>query len=202
MPEGLTFIIGQITWTTHGDGLTTTTSEETQIRSGTTAASIPITPTPSTQPPLPRYRGKKVDDSDPFRALDRADLRLLEASRLVDGISRRSDQVVPTDSFDSCRPTRVFTHEQLGTSLTRTSTPTGRSVELKADPDQISPYGLNNSADHYSRHIQSLLTKRAGHRDRAAEQLAITSIWYQSKYCQTIRLPVQTPAQGPSLPRL
>jgi hypothetical protein len=135
------------------------TSEETQIRSGTTATSTPITLTPSTRPPLPRYKGKKVDDLDLFRALDRADLSLLEASRLVDGISRRSDQVAPTDSFDSCRPTRVITHEQLGTSLTITSTPTGRSVELNADPDQISPYGLNNLSDHYSRHIQSLFNR-------------------------------------------
>ena len=171
VPEGLTFTVGQITWTTHGGGLTTTASEETQIRSGTTAALIPITPTPSTRPPLPRYRGKKVDDSDLFRALDHADLRLLEASRLVDGFSRRSDQVAPTDSFDSCRPTRVITHEQLGTSLTITSTPTGRSVELKADPDQISPYGLNNSADHYSRHIQSLFN-RAGWSPRQSSRAA------------------------------
>ena len=171
VPEGLTFTVGQITWTTHGGGLTTTTSEETQIRSGTTAASTPITLTPSTRPPLPRYRGKKVDDSDLFRALDRADLRLLEASQLVDGISRRSDQVALTDSFDSCRPTRVVTHEQLGTSLTITTTPTGRSVKLKAAPDQSSPYGLNNSADHYSRHIQSLFN-RAGWSPRQNSRVA------------------------------
>ena len=162
VPEGLTFIVGQITWTTHGSSLTTTTLEETHIRFGTTAASIPITPTPSTRPLLHRYRGKKVDDSDLFRALDHANLRLLEASRLVDGISRQSDQVVPIDSFDSYRPTRVITHEQLGTSLTITSTPTGRSVELKADPDQSPPYGLNNSADHYSRHIQFLFNRPGG----------------------------------------
>jgi len=88
VPEGLTFTVGQITWTTHGGGLTTTASEETQIRSGTTVASTPTTPTPSTRPPLPRYKGRKVDGSDLFQALDRADLKLLEASRLVDGISR------------------------------------------------------------------------------------------------------------------
>jgi len=161
VPEGLTFTVGQITWTTHGGGLTTTTSEETQIRSGMTATSTPITLTPSTRPPLARYKGKKVDGSDLFRALDRADLRLLEASRLVDGISRQSDQVAPTDSFDSCWPTRVVTHERLGTSLTITSTPIGWFVELKADPDQSPPYGLNNSAVYYSRHIQSLFN-RAG----------------------------------------
>jgi len=27
--EGLTFTVGQIMWTTHGDGFTTTTAEET-----------------------------------------------------------------------------------------------------------------------------------------------------------------------------
>jgi len=156
VPEGLTFTVGQFTWTTRGGGLTTTVSKGTQIRSGTIAASTPTTSTLSPRPPLPRYKGRKIDSSDLFQALDRIDLNLLEASRLVDGISRQSDQVAPTDFFDSRRPTRVVTHEWLGTSLTITSTPSGRSVELKADPDQVFPYGLNNSAVHYSRHIQSL----------------------------------------------
>ena len=108
------------------------------------------------RPPLPHYKGKKVDVSDLLRALDHVDLMLLEVSRLIDGISRRSDQVAPTDIFNSYRQTRVVTHERLGASLTITSTPSGQSVELKADPDQGSPYWLNNSAVHYSRHIQSL----------------------------------------------
>ena len=133
--EGLTFTVGQITWTTHGGGLTTTTSEGTQIRSGTAGALIPITPAPSIRLSLPRYRGKKVDDSDLFRALDRIDLRLLEASDLVDSISHKPDQAASTNFFDSCRPTRVITHEQLETSLTITSTPAGRSVKLKTAQD-------------------------------------------------------------------
>jgi len=160
--EGLTFTVGQITWTTHGDGLATTTSEETQIQSGTAEASTPITPNPSTRPPLPRYRAKRVDNSDLLQALDRADLKLREASNLVDSISRESDQAASSNFFDSRRPTRVTTHEQLGTSLTITSTPTGRSVKLKtAPPDQNCPYGLNNAADQYSRHTRSLFS-RAG----------------------------------------
>ena len=65
----------------------------------------------------------------------------------------------------------VSSHKQLGTSLTITSTPTGRSVELKADPDQISPYELNNSADHYSWHIQFLFN-RAGWSPRQSSQAA------------------------------
>jgi hypothetical protein len=130
VPEGLTFTVGQITWTTRGGGPTVTVSEETQIRSGMMAASAPTTrtPAPSTRPLLPRYRGKRIDGSDLFRALDRADLKLLEASRLIDGISRQPDQAAPTGFYNSYRPTRVVTHEQLGTSLTITSTPSGRSV--------------------------------------------------------------------------
>jgi hypothetical protein len=66
VPEGLTLTVGQITWTTRGGALTTTTSEETQIQSGPTMASTPIMPTPTTRPLLPHYRGKKVDNSDLF----------------------------------------------------------------------------------------------------------------------------------------
>ena len=87
--EGLTFSVGQITWMTRGGGLATMTSEETQIQSGAAEASTPITPTPSTRPPLPCYKAKRVDNSDLLQALDRADLRLLEASNLVDLISRK-----------------------------------------------------------------------------------------------------------------
>jgi len=96
VPEGLTFTVGQITWTTRGGGLTATGSEETQIQSGTA-----VTPAPTTRPLFPRYRGKKIDGSDLFRALDRTDLKLLEASRLIDGISRQRDQTAPTGFYNS-----------------------------------------------------------------------------------------------------
>ena len=133
--KGLTFTVGQITWTTRSGGLATTTSEETQIQSRAAEASTLITPTPSTRPPLPCYKAKKVDNLDLLQALDRANLRLLEASNLVDSTSRKPDQAASTNFFDSCRPTRVTTHEQLETSLTITSTPTGRSVKLRTTQD-------------------------------------------------------------------
>ena len=38
--EGLTFIVGQITWTTHDGGLTTVTLEETQIQYGAIEAMV------------------------------------------------------------------------------------------------------------------------------------------------------------------
>ena len=170
--EGLMFAVGQITWTTHDGGLATMTSEETQIQSGVAEASTPITPTPSTRPPLPRYEARQVDHSDLLQALNRADLKLLEASNLVDSISRQSDQAASTNFSDSHRPTRATTHEQLETSLTITSTPTGRSVKLKtASPDQDYPYGLNNATDQYSRHTRSLFSRAglsSGQSSRAA----------------------------------
>jgi len=151
--EGFTFTVGQITWTTRGDGLTTTTLEETQIQSGAAEASTPITPTPRTRPPLPRYRAKRVDNSDILQALDRADHKLLEASNLVDSISRKPDQAATSNFFESHRPTRVATHERLETSLTITSTTAGRTVKLKtASPDPNFLHGLSNAADQFSRH--------------------------------------------------
>jgi len=160
--EGLTFTVGQITWTTLGGGLATTTSEEIQIQSGAAEVSTPITPTLSARSLLPRYEARQVDDSDLLQALERADLKLLKASDLVDSILRQSDQALSTKFSDSGRPTRATTHEQLDMSLTITSTPTGRSVKLKTDsPDQDHPYGLNNAADQYSRHTRSLFS-RAG----------------------------------------
>jgi len=156
VPEGLTFIVGQITWTTRGGGLTTMVSEGTQIQSGITSAPTTRMLAPSTRPPLPRYKGKKIDCSDLLQALDHANSKLLEASQLVDGISRQPDQAALADSFNSHRPTLVITHEQLGTSLTITSTPSGRSVKLEANPEEDYPCGLNNSASLYSRHVQSL----------------------------------------------
>ena len=78
----------------------------------------------------------------------------------MDSISRKSDQAASTNFFDSYRPTRVTTHEQMETSLTITSTPTGRSVKLKTvSPDQNCTYGLNNAVDQYSRHTRSLFSK-------------------------------------------
>jgi len=158
--EGLTFIVGQITWTTHGGGLTTANREETQIQSGTAEASTPITPTPRTRPPFPRYRRKRVDNSDLLQALDRADHKLLEASNLMDSILRRPDQVAIMNFFDSRRSTRGSTHERLETSLTITSTPAGRTVKLRtASPDKNCPHGLNNTTDQFSRHTKSLFGK-------------------------------------------
>jgi len=153
VPEGLTFTVGQIMWTTRGDGLTTTVSEGTQIQSGMTSAPTTRMTALSARPPLPLYKGKKIDCSDLLQALDCANSKLLEASQLIDGISCQPNQAALADSSNSHQPTRVVTHERLGTSLTITSTPSGRSVKIKANPEEDYPCGLNNSASLYSRHV-------------------------------------------------
>jgi len=130
--ESLTFTIGQITWTTHAGGLTTTL-EEDQIRSETAEAVFPIMPTtttttPTTRPLLPPYKGKRVDNFDLLEAIDRANHRLLEVSDLVDSISDQTARASALNFFDSRRPTRATMHERLGTSLTITATPEGRTI--------------------------------------------------------------------------
>ena len=165
--KDLTFTVGQITWMTQADGLMTTTLEETQIRSEMAPAEVvvPITPTttiatPTTRPLLPRYKGKQVDNSDLLEAIDRANHRLLEASDLVNSISCLADQASTPNFFDSHRPTRATTHERLGTSLTITATPEGRTVKLKiTSPNGNLPHGLSNAADQVSRHTRSLFRK-------------------------------------------
>jgi len=92
---------------THVGGFTTTTLEENQIRSETAEVVVLITPTtttttPTTRPPLPRYKGKQIDNSDLLEAIDHANHKLLEVSDLVDSISCQTaraptlvDQLVP-----------------------------------------------------------------------------------------------------------
>ena len=92
--EGLTFTVGQITWTTRAGGLTTVVLEENKIQSGAVLVVAPITSTtvtfapitssttPTTRPPLTRYNGKWVDNSDLLEAIDRADHKLSEARSL------------------------------------------------------------------------------------------------------------------------
>jgi len=163
--EGLTLTVGQITWTTHGGGLTTMTLEETQIQSGAAEVMIPITLTTITmttraRPPLPCYKGKRVDNSDILEAIDRANHKLLEVSSLVDLIPCKPNPTPVLSFFNYHQPTRATTHERLGMSLTITSTTTGWIVKLKiASTEENFPHGLSNTADQVSQHTQSLFRK-------------------------------------------
>jgi len=97
--EGLTFTVGQIPWTTRAGGLMTMALEENQIQPEavevvvpTTSTMTPFAPTmllttPTSRPPLPCYKRKRINDSDLLEASDRANHRLSEVSDLVNSIS-------------------------------------------------------------------------------------------------------------------
>jgi hypothetical protein len=90
--NGLTFTIDQITWTTGVNNFTTTATEEAQIRSALTTSPSAMAPTtlatalttlatalttlttapttPTTRRPLPRYKGRMIDNTDLIEAID------------------------------------------------------------------------------------------------------------------------------------
>jgi hypothetical protein len=99
--DGLSFTVGQITWTTGVNSLTTTATEEAQIQSALTTSSFamalitlamaPTTPgTASTLPttcrPLPCSKGRMIDNTDLIKAIDQVGHKLLQTLTLVDSI--------------------------------------------------------------------------------------------------------------------
>jgi hypothetical protein len=81
----LSFTVNQIAWTIGVNSFTATATEEAQIQSTwttsssttapTTLAMAPTTPataptTPTTHRPLPRYKGRMIDNTDLIEAID------------------------------------------------------------------------------------------------------------------------------------
>jgi len=158
--EGITFTVGQITWTTRTGGLTSMTLEENQIQSEAVEMVTPFTPTTTTsapttlsatlttRPSLPHYKGKRINNSDLLKAIDRVDHRLSQVSNLVNSISDQTAQAMALGFLYSPRPTRATMHEWLGTSLAIIATPKGRTIQFKTTPLNGSlPHGLSNAAD-------------------------------------------------------
>jgi len=137
-PNGLTFTVGQITWTTGSDDFIAMPPQEAWIQSGSTTASptsatapttvdtapttvdtalttvdtalttmdaapttmdlapttvhlAPTTPasplaTPTTCHPLPRYKGRRIDNTDLLDSIDRVGTKLAETLALVSTI--------------------------------------------------------------------------------------------------------------------
>jgi hypothetical protein len=107
MVDGLSFTVGQITWTTSVNSFTTTTTEEAQIRSASTTSSSAMAPTmlamapttPATAPttptirrPLPRYKGRVIDNTDLIEAIDQVGHKLSQTLTLVDSIQNQSTE--------------------------------------------------------------------------------------------------------------
>jgi hypothetical protein len=107
--DGLSFTVGQITWTTGVNSFTATTMEEAQIRSASTTSSsamapttlvtAPTTPataptTPTTRRPFPRYKGRMIDNTDLIKAIDQVSHKLSQTLTLVDSIQNQSTEQV------------------------------------------------------------------------------------------------------------
>ena len=105
-PNGLTFTIGQITWTTSTDNFIAMTTEEARIQSVSTTTSpasavapttldlAPATPTsslatPTTRRSLPRYKGRQIDNTDLLDSIDQVGTKLAETLALVDLIQNQ-----------------------------------------------------------------------------------------------------------------
>jgi hypothetical protein len=145
MADGLTFTVGQITWTTGAGGFTVMTTEEAQIQSASTMTSPATAPTmlaassttPATSPTtlatrrlLPRYKWRQIDNTDLLEAIDRLDSKLSESLTLVDSIQNQSTKQIPTHHNRSTRPARACHPAWLDTDLVVTTTPDGRTVRL------------------------------------------------------------------------
>jgi hypothetical protein len=122
--DDLSFTVGQITWTTSVNSFTTTATEEAQIQSALITSSSATAPTmlatapttlvtapttlamASTTPatalttstihrPLPRYKGRTIDNTDLIEAIDQVGHKLSQTLTLVDSIQNQSTEQVP-----------------------------------------------------------------------------------------------------------
>jgi hypothetical protein len=147
--DGLLFTVGQITWTTGVNSFTATTTEEAQIRFASTTSSTattltmlataPTTPamaptTLTTCRPLPRYKGKVIDNTDLIEAIDQVGHKLLQTLTLVESIQNQSIKPVLLNHNRSTRPVRARRPTRLDTDLVVTATPKGRTVRLRPVP--------------------------------------------------------------------
>jgi hypothetical protein len=135
--DGLSFTIGQITWTTGVNSFTTAATEEVQIRSAsTTPATAPATPI--TRRPLPCYKGRTINNTDLIEACDQVDLKLSETLTLVDSFQNQSTEQVQLHHNRSTRPVRTHHPTQFDTDLVVTATPQGRMVRLRPTSGPLS----------------------------------------------------------------
>jgi hypothetical protein len=154
--DGLSFTVGQITWTTGVNSFTATTTEEAQIRFASTTSSsatalttLAMAPTtPATAPtvlttrrPFPHYEGRGIDNTDLIEAIDQVGHKLSQSLTLVDSIQNQSTEQVPFHHNRSIQPGRAHRPVRLDTDLVVTATPKGHTTL---------PYGLKNVASEYA----------------------------------------------------
>ena len=112
---------------------TTDTAPTTMDLAPTTVHLAPTTPTspsatPTTRHPLPRYKGRQIDNTDLLDSIDRVGTKLAETLALVSLIQSQPNEQVTTTHNRSTRPARASHLARLGMDLVVTSTPKGCSV--------------------------------------------------------------------------
>jgi hypothetical protein len=177
---GLTFTIGMFTWTTGADGpaevMETVQAPPAPTESASTTAdpiSGPVSgsPPPTTRRPLPRYQGRRLDNTDLVESIDRVTMNLAETLTLVDSIRDRSSE----DRHS--RPARAGRQRRLDPNLVITATPEWRTVRYRPVPvtglrsrdykaltehsPNTYPYGLVNTTSEYAARIPHLFVDPA-----------------------------------------
>ena len=90
--------------------------------------------TPTTHRPLPRYKGRQIDNTDLLDSIDWVSTKLAETLALVDSIQNQPTEQVTTTHNRSTRPARASRPARLGTDLMVTSTLEGHSVRRRPAP--------------------------------------------------------------------
>ena len=141
---------------------TTDTAPTTMDLAPTTVHLAPTTPTspsatPTTRHPLPRYKGKQIDNTDLLDSIDRVGTKLAKTLALVSTIQSQPNEQVTAPHNRSTRPARTSRPARLGTNLVVISTPEGHSArrqpafatglrlseyEASTKNHQVEPYGL------------------------------------------------------------
>jgi hypothetical protein len=86
-----------------------------------------------TRRPLPRYKGRVIDNTDLIEAIDQVGHKLSQTLTLVDSIQNQSTKQVLNHNM-STRPVRTHRPTWLDIDLVVTSTPKGCMVRLRLVP--------------------------------------------------------------------
>jgi hypothetical protein len=88
----------------------------------------------TTHRPLPRYKGRTIDNTDLIEAIDQVGHKLSQTLTLVDSIQNKSTEQIPLYHNRSTRPVWAHRLTWLDTDLVVTATPKGRTVRLRPVP--------------------------------------------------------------------
>ena len=115
---------------------TVDTAPTTMDLAPTTVHLAPTTPasssaTPTTRRPLPRYKGKQIDNTDLLDSIDRVGTKLAETLALVSTIQSQPNEQVTAPHNRSTRLVWASRPARLGTDLVVISTPEGHSAHRR-----------------------------------------------------------------------